>query len=243
MYRIGQFRRSQMVEDFFTKFEENTDYMAEELVTKAQNSSIEFNDYHVIQKNTGDEQNMLFNNQNYYYIHFAIQQNEESSQEFFIKLHNTNILEEDESSQFIERIFVDKGSLTTNFELIIAPNANYDEIIFEMARGTDDYRTINEKGTSGRITRMSIQTIGKIKNIIDILKNNGNYSNLKNLSKIGIQGPPSLLMCINGEQIRIGKSGIYELNNGIKVTFIGFIPRDSVDPQKPIDYFIMDFEY
>lgn len=43
-------------------------------------------------------------------------------------------------------------------------------------------------------------------------------------------------MCINGEQIRIGKSGIYEINNGINITFISFIPKES-------DYFIFDYEY
>ena len=48
-------------------------------------------------------------------------------------------------------------------------------------------------------------------------------------------------MCINGEQIRIGKSGIYELNNGIMISFIGFIPKQS--ESNKLDYFIMDFEY
>jgi len=50
-------------------------------------------------------------------------------------------------------------------------------------------------------------------------------------------------MCINGEQIRIGKSGIYELNNGIAVSFIGFIPKESTTSSDGLDYFIMDFEY
>ena len=44
-------------------------------------------------------------------------------------------------------------------------------------------------------------------------------------------------MCINGEQIRIGKNGIYEINNTIQVTFLGFIPKSASE------YFIVDYEY
>ena len=38
-----------------------------------------------------------------------------------------------------------------------------------------------------------------------------------------------MLMCINKEQIRIGKSGIYEINNGIKINFIGFVPKSTLN--------------
>jgi len=34
-------------------------------------------------------------------------------------------------------------------------------------------------------------------------------------------------MCINGEPIRIGPSGIYEIRNGYKVNFLGFVPGKS----------------
>ena len=46
-----------------------------------------------------------------------------------------------------------------------------------------------------------------------------------------------MLMCINGEQIRNNRSGIYEINNDkIKIKSIGFVPKGN-------DYFIMDYEY
>jgi len=64
-----------------------------------------------------------------------------------------------------------------------------------------------------------------------------NYTNIQYLKKIGIQGPPLLLLCINKEQIRLGKNGIYELNNGMNITSIGFVPKSEKD------LFIMDFEY
>jgi hypothetical protein len=35
-----------------------------------------------------------------------------------------------------------------------------------------------------------------------------------NFIKMGIQSRPGLMMAINGEEIRIGRSGIYEIKNG-----------------------------
>ena len=63
------------------------------------------------------------------------------------------------------------------------------------------------------------------------------------LLKIGIQGPTGLLFCINGEEIRMGKSGIYEILNGYKVNSIGFVPKpDSISPGGK-DYFVLDYQY
>ena len=45
-------------------------------------------------------------------------------------------------------------------------------------------------------------------------------------------------MSIDGEAVRVGRSGIYEINNGISVSFIGFI----VEPDDN-KYFILDYQY
>jgi len=76
----------------------------------------------------------------------------------------------------------------------------------------------------GRVMNIEIKSFTRLIDVIATLKNT--YSNLAYLTKIGIQGPPSMLMCINGEEIRIGKSGIYEINNDIiKITSISFVPK------------------
>jgi len=36
-----------------------------------------------------------------------------------------------------------------------------------------------------------------------------------------------MLMCINGEGIRVGPSGIYEIKNGYKVKFLGIVQHNS----------------
>ncbi len=98
--------------------------------------------------------------------------------------------------------------------------------------------------------KIEIEACAKINNLCgNSYVNNGIKINVpETLTKIGIQGPPGLLMCINGEAIRIGPSGIYEINNGYKVTFLGFIVRESRqrkdrDGVPDYDYFIMDYQY
>ena len=45
-------------------------------------------------------------------------------------------------------------------------------------------------------------------------------------------------MSIEGELIRVGRSGIYEINNGVSIKYIGFIvePNDN-------KYFVLDYQY
>jgi len=52
-------------------------------------------------------------------------------------------------------------------------------------------------------------------------------------------------MCINGEPIRIGPSGIYEIRNCYKIKFLSFIIRESEeeDGTYKTDNFIVDYQY
>ena len=56
--------------------------------------------------------------------------------------------------------------------------------------------------------------------------------------KIGIQTRPGSLVVINQEPMRVGKSGVLEINNGIKVTSVGMVA-----PQNEINDFILDYIY
>ena len=73
-------------------------------------------------------------------------------------------------------------------------------------------------------------------NVIDFL--NPAIENTGRLKQIRVQSAPGLLMSIDGEAVRVGRSGIYEINNGISVSFIGFI----VEPDDN-KYFILDYQY
>jgi hypothetical protein len=54
------------------------------------------------------------------------------------------------------------------------------------------------------------------------------------LQKIGVQSEPGLLMCINGEEIHVGQSGIYEPIKSVPVTFIGFVIKNN-------EFFALDY--
>ena len=61
------------------------------------------------------------------------------------------------------------------------------------------------------------------------------------IKKIGIQGRPNLLFSINGEEMRLNKTGIYEISyDRIDVNHIGFIVKDpqnaNIDSSIILDY-------
>ena len=118
------------------------------------------------------------------------------AQSFDIKLVKKN----EQKAQFIKKINIaaissDPGSAFADVEFIFTAAADFDAIVFELARTA-----------GGTITPIIVyQELSTIGNIL-----NGDIA-----VKMGIQSKPGLLMCINGQEIRIGKTGIYEMRNGV----------------------------
>lgn len=225
-FNFGQFRSSQ-INSYSTNL--TMELATEQSESIAGNEVVSFyNKYGILSGNN------IVNNLNCYYLNFTVKRRSDSEQRFYLKLQNTNSTEDNE--QLIDEFKVSKGNGTETLDIIISPNATYDRFVWELQRTALDYRMLNADGTYGRVMDVSINTYSQL---IDVIteKLKSDYSNLESLKKIGIQGPPSLLMCINREQIRIGRNGIYEINNGININSISFVPKNSTD------YFIMDFEY
>lgn len=176
-----------------------------------------------------------------YYLKFEVKQLPDSVQEFTIKLQSDEIYVD--NIQDIRTFTVKQGTGTTAFELIFNPNSSYNQIVFELRRLALDFYTNNEDNTNGRIMDVKILQFDRIINVIsDYLASK--HEGLVALKKIGIQGPPGLLFCIDGEEIHIGRRGIYELyNEDIVLSYIGFIIKDSIFTQDGKDFFIMDFGY
>ena len=65
---------------------------------------------------------------------------------------------------------------------------------------------------------------------------------MKNWIKIGYQSRPGSLIVVNGEPIRVGRSGIYELNNGTKIESFMIASPNGSDNEK-IDAFLLDYAY
>lgn len=159
-----------------------------------------------------------------------------SVQNFSLQLQNSN------DSQTIEDYTVPAGTGSTTFDIVFTPNATYNLIVFVLARTTEDYNVI-ENSQYGRIMDITVNenNIYLMTNIIDTL---ASTYGLAELIRIGVQGPTGLMMSINGEQIKIGKTGIYELNDvNIKITYLGFALKENVLNVDGYDNFILDFEY
>lgn len=228
-YQIGQLRRNQI-----SSYSTALSY--QQGLIKNENSIIDFYDQCMYLSGANIVSSIYS-----YYLKFEVTQLPEVTQEFSIRLQSDGVTVD--NIQNIRSFVVKQGVGTTTFELIFTPNSNYNQIIFELKRLALDFYTDNSDGTSGRIMKIKILQFDRVINVISsyLAKN---YAGMTTLKKIGIQGPPGLLFCIDGEEIRIGRSGIYELyNEDINISYIGFIIKDSLFTQDGKDFFIMDFKY
>lgn len=228
-YNIGQLRRNQ-INSYSTALSYRQDLIRNE------NSIIDFYDQCMYLSGANIVSSIYS-----YYLKFEVIQLPEVIQEFSIKLQSDEVTVD--NIQNIRSFVVKQGLETTTFELIFTPNSNYNQIVFELKRMALDFYTDNRDGTSGRIMKIKILQFDRVINVISsyLAKN---FPGMTSLKKIGIQGPPGLLFCIDGEEIRIGRSGIYELyNEDITISNMGFIIKDSLFTQDGKDFFIMDFKY
>lgn len=228
-YNIGQLRRNQISSY-------STPLSYRQGLIKNENSIIDFYDQCMYLTGANIVSSIYS-----YYLKFEVTQLPEVTQEFSIKLQSDEVTVD--NIQNIRSFVVKQGLETTTFELIFTPNLNYNQIVFELKRLALDFYIDNGDGTSGRIMKIKILQFDRVINVISsyLAKN---YPGMTSLKKIGIQGPPGLLFCIDGEEIRIGRSGIYELyNEDISISYMGFIIKDALFTQNGEDFFIMDFKY
>lgn len=162
----------------------------------------------------------------------------ETQRTFTISLRNDTTGTE----QFLKSITlpVEEEAKVANIELIFTPNITFSKIIIRMDRNAIDFGLSyieNNITYTGRkfILGENEENNSEDFKIYSII--NKKPESVKSFNKIGVQGPPGLLMCINGQEIRVGPSGIYETRNGYKINFIGFIVKDNRDN------FILDYQY
>lgn len=198
-----------------------------------------------------------------YYLKFQVRRTTYANQSFRIGL--MNYVDQETEGYIIQKIqhfTVIKGTLDTyqTFEVVFTPSQNFDSILFEYDRTSVDYdpnnddtkvRTVNDIYIEGTL-QPSQEIMGRRMNVkilrVDLIQNlfsqkdanNILGSDIGQITKVGIQGPPGMLLAINGQQIRIGGNGIYQLNNElITITQLGVVPIDDTSR----NYFIIDYEY
>lgn len=105
------------------------------------------------------------------------------------------------------------------FELVFRPvEDSFTGILLEMVRTAEDYNIQRPDGTYGRIIDLTKfeYTLYSLNNLVDLMNKD------RTLSRIGIWSHPGLMMAINGEEIKIGPSGYYELD-AVPVESIGIV--------------------
>lgn len=115
----------------------------------------------------------------------------------------------------------------------------------EIKINPDGTTTISGERTTGSSTLL-IKTTGSR---IEYSGDNADLCTLNNLVtessgwlKIGYQCRPGSLIVINGEPIRVGRSGIYEINNGTIINNFMIASPGGSDNSK-IDAFLLDYAY
>lgn len=115
-----------------------------------------------------------------------------------------------------------------NVEIAFRPiRGEWDKIVFEP---TDE--------TTTPIFEENSLELDLVKNLIEedsVIK--------ENIIQLGIQAEPGFLFIMNGEPIRVGRTGIYELMDSYTITNLGLIPkRDKDEPSISKDYFLLDYK-
>lgn len=161
--------------------------------------------------NEGVKVSLLEASKNYYF-HGKIKRNISETQVFYIYLINQQDTSLTANQQFLKTITIQSGTGWVDIELIFTPFVNFDTILFKLQRSVVDY-----DANTCRYPTIIYQELSEINNLLTSF-------NIKSLYKIGVQSRPGFLMCINGEEIRTGKSGIYELKDGfITINFFSAV--------------------
>ena len=152
----------------------------------------------------------------------------------------------------------------TFFETVFTPTQDFTNLVFKVARRTYDAFTPNmddetlpggRKWLTGDVTSQDGQdrttaTGDIIKVRADATKiiytgTECDFCLLHNIipngitwKKFGFQSRPGTLIVVNGEPIRVGRSGIYEINNGTKIKSFMIAA-----PGRNIDAFLLDYLY
>lgn len=173
-----------------------------------------------------------------YYIKIKFYKQSESDQTITIKLVSSNKQEDNE--QIVETINISKGPEDEYviYETVLKPNQDYNEIQFILARKIEeDYLvpngSIDGYPIYGREMDIEIEKLQEINNLITAL----NVSSTGKLKQIGVQSTPGFLMSIDGEPVRVGRTGMYEINYGVSISYLGFVINDDKTQ------FLLDYQY
>lgn len=161
----------------------------------------------------------------HFYLRFSIDSNN-YEQTFTVYLQNASDKDLDNRQKLQEFTVPANTGKTYYFDLLISPDSSYNMLVFTLKRITIDYSS----STGGRILNVNVNTFQELKEVL-------NSIGVFKLTKFAIQSVPGLIMCINGEEIHIGRTGIYELIfDDVAITSIALALQEG-------NSFIIDYQY
>lgn len=123
------------------------------------------------------------------------------------------------------------------FDITFRPLVNtFDMVCAEIVReAIDEQVSFSDTGKGRQLGVVEEDcSLAIVNDLVPQLKEKGGMSSI---TKIGVWGRPGLLMCINGEPIRVGNSGFYE-QDSVEVETLGFVVYDrDWSNNFTIDYF------
>ena len=256
--QIGQIRKNNNT-SYLTDLSNNIDDTVP-IISQGYDENTTFNDYGISLQSGNFKPNV------FYYLRFAVRRR--TPEEIEVPTDDINIDREEAATlQLTLRLYKDPDNhelgtyqevaknitinpiITTNeknrysyFDFIFVPNQEYTYLAFILKRIGYDYIAFKRQITSNDIIIKDQEEIeeglgGDLAIINNILP-----KSLSAVDQIGIQTKPGTLLCINGEDIRVGRSGTYEINNGLKINFVGIVCPNGNYSDKVND-FILDYAY
>lgn len=133
------------------------------------------------------------------------------------------------------------GDAISTYVVAFRPvESGFTKLLLKMTRIVEDYNIerINDDGNIeyGRKLDKSKMTGCKLYQVYDLISNGNIPCKGKPLTKIGVWSHPELMMIINGEEIKVGPSGYYELD-AISITSLGVVALSNKD------MFSIDYQY
>lgn len=123
---------------------------------------------------------------------------------------------------------------TVTYDIVFSPRTidqTFQSIWIELYRENYDQDIFDGTIYGRKIDKDSGYFDAQIYSLTDLIP-----EGIDSLSHIGVYGHPNLIMSINGEEIRIGQSGYYELND-FEINSLAIAANDE------IDRFTIDYQY
>ena len=169
----------------------------------------------------------LFQKDQVYYFHGSVKRTF-NKQSFEVILINDDDFEETQSVKSFEVKQGNSGWI--DIEFIFKPVKNFNRLAFVLQRTKRDYY-----GGEIRYPVIIYQELSRVENLVPAITGGAS------ILKLGAQAEPGFITVINGEEIRLGKTGMYEVRNGlIEINFFSAVaPANSFisieDKQQEID--------